>query len=176
MFYGERRPNVPAKRELAVGALEQAVAMAHAAEVGDYHVGFKAWEAFIDAVAALDAANDKTRKEALGGNAWIYECLAQYRDSAARYLRGIAGEFPPEAAARLRKAADLYDQLANHVLRDEEHCVVTVAPYAFFLKEGETWTAERRAEQVRRLQAAFPLERRAVHEIEEALREIRPAA
>ncbi len=35
--------------------------------------------------------------------------------------------------------------------------------------EGKTWTSERRAEQVRRLQAAFPLERRAIREIEKAL-------
>ena len=69
-------------------------------------------------------------------------------------------------------AAELYDQMANHVLRDEEHCVVTISPYAFFLKEGETWTAERRAKQARRLREAFPLERRAVHEITMALRSV----
>jgi hypothetical protein len=172
VVFGERKEQMPSRRALAVAALRQAVAMAHAEEGGEekgYYVGFRAWEDYIQTVQSLDAADDKTRADAMQGNAWIYECLAQYRDSGARYLREIAGEFSPAAAAHLQKAADLYDRMANHVLRDEQHCVVTVAPYAWFLKEGQTWTPEMRAEQVRRLQAAFPLERRAVHEMEEAL-------
>ena len=159
----------PTRADLDRAALEQAVAMAHAKESGGYWVGFEAWEQYIAILKSLDAADDQARQGSMLGNAWIYECLAQYRDVAAKYLREVAGEFPPEGAAHLQKAAELYDEMANRVLRDEEHCVVTIAPYAFALKPGETWTAAQRAEQVRRLEAAFSLERRAVHEIEEAL-------
>jgi hypothetical protein len=59
--------------------------------------------------------------------------------------------------------------MSDEVLRDKEHCVVTIAPYPWALKEGKTWTSEMRREQLRRLRAALPLEREAIQEIEAAL-------
>ena len=67
------------------------------------------------------------------------------------------------------KAAECYEKMSGQVLRDGEHCVLTVAPLPWSLKEGEAWTNEMRREQIQRLEAALPLERKAVQEIENAL-------
>jgi len=169
VVFTERKDALPATRDSALEALKQAVEMSKADEAGAYCLGFKAWDVYIQRLSALDGADDKTRKDSMQGNAWIYECLAQYRDAAARYLRAVGPEFGPQAAQHLLKAAESYDKLANHVLRDEKHCVVTVAPYPWALKPGESWTAETRQGQIQRLKAALPLEREALAEIEKAL-------
>lgn len=167
--FPEPKQEVPAPRELAVGALKQVVEMARAEEAEGYFVGFRAWEAYGQRLETLDQADDKARDEAMLGNAWIYECLAQYRGVAGRYLRGVAGAFDAEAADHLLRAADLYGKMSDEVLRDAENCVVTVAPYAWALKEGETWTSDMRQAQIRRMDEAVSLEREAIQEIEQAL-------
>jgi hypothetical protein len=159
----------PARRELALGALKQAVEMAGAKEAGGYHVGFAAWDAYIDRLRALQSADEETQRGDLMGNSWIYECLAQYRGAAALYLRDIAGEYESPAADHMLKAASLYERVSNEILRDQEHCVIAVAPAPWALKEGETWTNETRQGQIERLEAALPLERKAIQEIEQAL-------
>jgi len=167
--FSERKTEMPLRRDLARGSLQQAADMAKAGETEGYFVGFRAWDEYTKKLRALDKADEKTRKDAMLGNAWIYECLAQYRGCAAQYLREVAGEFDKQTAEHLVRAADLYEKMANQVLRDAEHCVVTVAPYAWALKDGKTWTAEARQEQVKRLETALTLERRAISEIEAAL-------
>lgn len=167
--FGPAKDQVPAKLDLAAGALEQAVKMAGAQTTEKYFVGFKAWEEYITKLQALQKADAKTRKDAMQGNAWIYECLAQYRACAAEFLQNAAAEFPEPAAAHLRKAAALYDKMSNEVLRDEKNCVVTIAPYPWALKEGQAWSDEVLQGQIRRLEEALPLEREALGEIEAAL-------
>jgi hypothetical protein len=167
--YTERKEHVPSTRELAAAALEQAVQMAKTEESGNYFVGFKAWDVYVQRLKALEPADDKARQEAMVGNAWIYECLAQYRGAAARYLREIAGEFNARAAEHLRSAADRYETISHEVLRDEKHGSGTIAPSPWALKEGKTWTSQMRLDQIRRLNTALPLEREAIQEIETAL-------
>ena len=167
--FGDRKAEVPPKCQLALASLQQAVDMAKAEEAGNYFVGFKAWDEYIQRLRDLEKTGDKARNDAMLGNAWIYECLAQYRASAARYLREVMDLFDAQAAECLTRAAALYDEMSSQVLRDREHCVVTIAPYAWALKGGRVWTAEMRQEQIRRLEAALPLERAAIAEIEEAL-------
>jgi len=171
--FTQRKPGVPSQRELALEALRQAVAMAGAQEAGNYFVGFRAWDIYIERLKALDGADEKTRKDAMVGNAWIYECLAQYRGLAAWYLRAIADEFDSRAAGHLKNAAGLFEKMSNQVLSDEKHCVITVAPYPWDLKEGKMWTTALRQDQVKRLEQALPLEREAIGEIEKALALIR---
>jgi hypothetical protein len=146
--------------------------MSRQADSGGYYLGFKAWDEYLTKLRALQSADDKTRQDSMLGNSWIYECLAQFRYAAAQYLREVAGEFAPEAGEHLRKAADLYEKMASQVLRDDEHCLLTVAPLPWSLKEGQAWTNELRADQIRRLEAALPLERQAIQEIEAALVEL----
>jgi hypothetical protein len=160
------------RRELALGALEQAVEMAGTEEAGGYHLGFAAWDAYLERLRTLQEADEETQKGDMLGNSWIYECLAQYRGAAALYLRDVAGEFEPQAADHLLKAAGLYERMSSEVLRDKEHCVITVAPLPWSLKEGEAWTNEKRRNQMARLQAALPLEREAIQEIEAALHKL----
>jgi hypothetical protein len=103
------------------------------------------------------------------GNSWIYTTLYEYRDNAAGYLRTITPEFKDDAADHLRKAADLYERMAQKVLSDDGKRVLEIAPTPWFLKPGEKWTAATRKEERRRLEEAYPLERQAVAEIEQAL-------
>lgn len=169
IVFTERKKEMPSRRDLAVGALQQAVTMAKTPECQAYFLGFKAWENYLEKLRVLEQADEKTREGSMQGNAWIYECLAQFRGAASWYLRDVAGEFDAPVAEHLRKAADLYGKMSDEVLRDKDHCVVTIAPYLWALKDGKVWTPEMRKEQVRRLEAALPLEREALQEIEKAL-------
>jgi hypothetical protein len=117
----------------------------------------------------MDTADDRTKSEAPLGNAWIYECLASYRASAARYLREVAREFESPVATRLTQAAGLYERIAGEVLTDATHATMKIAPYPGGPEDGKHWTTEMRREQVRRLEAALPLERAAIAEIQAAL-------
>jgi hypothetical protein len=165
-----RKTQAPTRRELGLGALQQAVQMARAEDAEAYFVGFKAWDHYISKLKGMETADEKTKSEALLGNAWIYECLASYRASASRYLRQAALEFESLALEHMIQAADLYDRISNNILRDEQLDTFTIAPYPRGPNDGKSWTAEMRLEQVRRLEAALPLERAAIAEIEAALR------
>jgi hypothetical protein len=169
--FTEPKETVPSKRELAVRALGQAVEMSELgqSEDGTYRLGFAAWGDYLDKLRALQGADEETRDDAMLGNSWIYECLAQYRRAASEYLRDVAGSFAHGASLHLRRAADLYEEMATEVLCDSEHCVVTVAPLPWALEEGQSWTDKMRAEQIRRLEAALPLEREAIQAVEMAL-------
>jgi hypothetical protein len=167
--FTEREAGLPAQRELAVGALEQAVEMAGTPEAEGYDVGFRAWETYVERLRALQEADDRARTGSMLGNSWIYECLGQYRGAAARYLRDVAAEFAPQAAEHLLQAARLYERMSHEVLSDGKHGLLTIAPMPWSLKEGTAWTNEMRQEQIDRLEAALPLERAAIGEIEQAL-------
>jgi hypothetical protein len=168
-LFTERRAELPDRRELARGALEQAVVMAATEEADSYYLGLRAWDDYLAKLRALHDADEETRQGAMLGNSWIYECLAQYRGAAGCYLRDIADEFSPLVASHLRTAAGLYARMSGEVLQDSEHCLITVAPLPWSLKEGQAWTNETREEQIRRLERALPLERAAIQEIESAL-------
>ena len=167
--YTVPKDTLPVQRDLHVASLRQAVTMATTREADGYHLGYAAWEFYITRLKALETADEKTRAGEMQGNAWIYECLAQYRGVAARYLREMAAQYPPAAADHLHRAADLYDEMATRVLTDKEHCVVTVAPYPWGLKAGEQWQPAQIRQQVERLEKALPLEKAAIGEIEQAL-------
>lgn len=166
--FTEPKREMPSRRELALGALKQAVEMANAEEAENYYVGFKAWDKYIGKIEALEKADDEARNDAMLGNSWIYECLARYRGIAAEYLRAVAHEFEPEAAAHLRKAGELYERMSNEVLQGDKS-LWDIAPQRWTLKEGETWTSEMRQEQIGRLKTALTLEHQAIKEIEKAL-------
>jgi hypothetical protein len=169
LVFKQPKDEPPDRRKLALGALRQAVEMAEAVDADGYWVGFRAWNAYIEKLQALQGADQETLRDAMMGNSWIYECLAQYRSAGAAYLRDVSGEFADTAAEHLLRAADLFDRMANQILRDEEACVITVAPAPWALKEGESWTDELRAAQMARLRAAMPLERAALGELRAAL-------
>ena len=156
-------------KKLALGALQQALHMAHDEQAGGYFVGTKAWEVYLEKLEALQLANDDSRQESMLGNAWIYECLVQFRRTAATYLRGLAGEFSSPAAAHLHKAASLYTEMTESILCNEEQCFTTIAPYPWLLKEGQRWSPDMIQEQIKRLMETEPLEHEALHDLEQAL-------
>jgi len=167
--YTGPKDTLPAPRDLQVASLHQAVTMATTQKADGYDLGFAAWEAYIAQLKTLETADEKTRTGEMQGNAWIYECLAQSRGVAARYLREIAAQYPPAAADHLRRAADLYDEMATRVLTDKEHSYIAVAPYPWGLKAGEQWQPAQIRQQVERLEKALPLEKAAIEEIQQAL-------
>ena len=169
VVYMEPKASVPSKREIALNALRRAVEMSEATEAEGYYLGFAAWDNYLAKLRALHAAEEQARQESMMGNSWIYENLAQSRQRASHYLHDVAEQFAPESAAHVRRAADLYEQMAIGILTDPAHCVTTVAPLPWLLGEGQSWTNEMRGDQIRRLEAALPLERAALEEIRSAL-------
>lgn len=168
-IYTGRKEAPPDRRRLAREALRQAVTMATAGEAGGYVVGFDAWDAYIARLRGLDAAADVARSAAVLGNAWIYECLARHRGSAARYLRGIAGGFAPAAAASLLRAADAYEEIAGPILGAPDGGTAAVAPYPWMLAAPGAWDRELRERQAQRLERALPVERAAIDALRSAL-------
>ena len=168
-LYTERKQDQTDGRELAVGALAQAIDMAHAERAEAYHVGFAAWTAYLSRLNALQQAGERAQHADALGNSWIYECLVQYRSAAASYLRDMAPSFEGRAAGHLLTAAELYDRMSSQVLRDAEHCPATIAPLPWSLQEGQTWSNAMRDAQIERLEGAFPLEREAIEELSLAL-------
>lgn len=163
------KPDVPSRKALAREALKQAVDMARTQESGGYFLGFRAWDEYAQRLKTLEITEEKMRPIAMQGNAWIYECLAQYRASAARYLHSVAGEFDLEPSKHLNHASGLYERIAHQMLRDDAQCTWDIAPYPYSQKEIQQWTGEMRREQARRLETALPVEREAIAEIELAL-------
>jgi len=160
-LYTEKKAEAPDRHALPIASLRQAVAMARRPSHEGYWLGFRAWEEFIDKVKALNQADR--------GNAWIFECLCANRKTAAAYLREIAEDFPPEIASHLLIAADRYEQMVACALCADGRSSVEIAPYPWMLKDGETWGDEARRAQIQRLQAAYPLERQAIAELEKAV-------
>jgi hypothetical protein len=167
--YGPEEREVPPTIELARGAVEQALTMARTPEAGGYHLGFAAWHSYIARLTYLLSADEETRAGDQMGNAWIYECLVGFRNCAASYLRTVAPEFPSGASTHLRRAADLYASMTGEILQDGDNCVVSIAPYNWSLVASQSWSTDTVRAQIERLQAALPLEREAIGEIEDAI-------
>ncbi len=91
--YTERTTATIDEYALVVDSLRQAVDMAKKGKVEGYAVGFKAWEAYISTLQALDKTKRNIPESEMLGNAWIYECLVQYRQIAAKYLNMIEDQF-----------------------------------------------------------------------------------
>ena len=79
-----------------------------------------------------------------------------------RYLRSIATEFEGEGAAHLSKAADLYKEILANLEEGREDAEKP--------NQGEPWTKELRQIEAEVLRQALALERRAVDELEAALK------
>jgi hypothetical protein len=168
-IYANKKKKMRAKKDLIIESLQQAVEMAITEDSGEYYVGFKAWGEYIKELNRIAAGDDKLRADSMLGNAWIYECLVQYRLVAAKYLRDFTGDRDNPIFAHLNKAAEYYENMASKILTDDKHEILAVTPYPFSLKEGEKWTPEMIKAQVTRLEKALPLEHKAIEEISKAL-------
>jgi len=96
-------------------------------------------------------------------NAFCYHSLIDARASAARYLRSIAGEVPPESREHLLTAADTYDEIAEKLRTGLRN-----VHYPWDLK-GKPWTVEERRAESAILTQVLALEKRAVADVERAL-------
>jgi len=162
--YSASRTESIDQQALVIESLQQAVTMAKQTRAENYDLGFKAWETYIH---ILETQKKLSHAEMLG-NAWIYECLVQYRHIAAQYLHGICAQFSPAAQRHLHQAADVYRKMSQHVLAGDKSAS-EIAPYPQSLGRGQRWTIDKRQHQIRRLQQALPLEIQAIDAIEKAL-------
>lgn len=168
-----KRDQPPDRRAVLLGSLETAVELANAGLWQDgrmqFLVGFPAYRKWIQYL--LDDEHWQTVNEGRPkpdhGNAWCWDNLVSARAAAAAYLRAIAGDFAGATEEHLIEAADLYQQMAQEVLRSRDER--SVAPYPWAVKEGEYWTQERRHTEAALLKQAMGMERKAVAEIEQAL-------
>ncbi|MDF1512714.1 MAG: hypothetical protein P1S60_02775 [Anaerolineae bacterium] len=164
-IFTEHKIDNPSMDQLTAGTLRQAVEMAESCESGDYFVGWAAWDAYLNKLRQLQTADEITIHENVMGNAWIYECLVKYRRIAANYLMNVSAEFDPTSEQHLVDAANLYKKMANDILTDSSHSILTVVPFPWSLKKDETWTTDQRAAQISRLEQAFLLEQQAINHI-----------
>jgi hypothetical protein len=169
----ERKQLLRRSLELAVKLWNMPEARGAVPAQGGYPSGKHAWEVWIAGLAddaKFERLSDEKQEDpdsffgnALG-NAWTYRSLVSARKAASGYLNAIAGEFNEPAAGHLRAAADLYLQVST-TLRPGERS----ARYPWDMKTKANWTKEMRESQAKIMKEAFPLDEKAVGEIEKAL-------
>ena len=188
--YTERKSELSDPQELILESLKQAVEMANTDRVENYDVGFKAWDVYIEILESLDER--KIEDVEMLGNAWIYECLVQYRKTASNYLLSMEDHFKDKAKNHVRNAAALYRQMPETLLKGA-HKSKEIAPYPIDMlqfinpslsggeeskgntpsqqsqKGSDFWTKEMRQKQIHRLEEAKILEYKAIEEIEKVL-------
>lgn len=163
---GEKGEPLP-RMEALQRSLEIAAETAHTESYGEYASGFAAferWIADLEDDARFENADPSAEFAYDHINAWIYYSLMHSREVAARYLREVVGEFPPEAAEHLSQAAGIYDEIALRLKQNRQY-----APFKWELPEGGSWDAGMRQAEVQVLREVLELERRAVEELEAAL-------
>ncbi len=179
------RTNKPPRTESIVWSLRTGVRNAHAGKYnGKLAIGFEAWDKWIKDLrnfgpivkgTIAELAKHKrphSEKAALFGiclgNSWCYESLVDARKAAAKYLDSIAGEFKPEAAKHLKKAAGNYRKLVKALTPERTG---KIAPYPFGMKDiKKQWTNAMRKKQADIMEKALPYEQQAIAEIEAALK------
>ncbi len=167
----ERKTETIDHRILAIDSLKQSVKMAKKKKVKNYHVGFKAWEQYIKSLKKLNENRHTINDDDILGNAWIYECLVQYRNVAANYLILIEDQFDETVKNHLRNASVLYRQISQDILNYDKGLKEITGDYNS-LKKSVIWTKEMYHDQIKRLENALPLEIQAINEIERALSSI----
>ena len=166
----ERRPIPPDRPACYRASLQAAVNLWSTARFGDYHSGQAAYEKWVrelreeDRFAALD---EKALRRLAHNNAHIYESLYRARRCAVEYLDRITDAFGPEQQADLRRARELYAEVAALLGGADRPTVV--APYPHNWKPGETWTQEQRLRQASNLEQAQRLEVQAVETLRHLL-------
>jgi hypothetical protein len=162
----------PPRRESVIGSLRTAVALANTPNVGDYACGFAAFEAWaeqlMDDARYVGLDRDTWFNFALG-NGFTYGCLSDARMAAGRYLRSIIPDFDGEAATLLTRAAEMYENIYNHMWIERDDLPKPWWLLPWDLKEPENWTNDMRHAQARVLGELLVMEQQAIAEIERAL-------
>ena len=151
-----RREGDPPKRRAAVvESLRNALRLARTPSLGKGTTnGLAAYETWIKKL------KNPPQKPNLHGHAYVSSILLTSRQAAADYLRQIADEFEPDAAKRLRAAADRYERVSKRMWDNRG-----LMEYPW----DKSWTAENRAKEAEMMLADLTDERAAVAEIEGAL-------
>ena len=167
----ERKTEIIDHRILIIDSLKQAVKMAKKKRIKNYYLGFKAWEQYIKSLKKLNENRQTINDDYILGNAWIYECLVQYREVAANYLTLIVDQFNETVKKRLRSASSLYSHISQDILKYDKGFKEITGDYNS-LKKSVKWTKEMYQDQIKRLENALLLEIQAINEIERALSSI----
>lgn len=131
--------------------------------------GMAAYEWWISRLLDADELAARTPEDleyAAYTNGWIFLALTDARHAAAAYLANIATEFAPAMATLLRRAAEIYREMA--IILDRGW------PHVCWRQTAQTppapWTAEMREGQAQVLREALRLEREAVLVMKQVLK------
>jgi len=117
IIIGAKKPERPSERELVVPSLEWAIDLERTPKRDCFPnhicglVAYDGWADGLEVDADYPADNDailETRSMVYGDQV----CMVWERQSAARYLRGMAA-IMPQAAERLNAAAECYERVGN---------------------------------------------------------------
>jgi hypothetical protein len=122
--------------------------------LADVAAGFAGWARWLSAFEGDTPVSPS-------GNALMVQAVLSARSHAARFLREIAPDYGPAAAAAMKQAAAAYDRLAHPLSR-----LATMFPYP---SGGNTESPAVRWEAARYLREALACEHEAVHQLEAAL-------
>jgi RNA polymerase sigma-70 factor (ECF subfamily) len=148
-------------------SLELALELSRTERYGPYRSGFAAYRFWIEGLRDPACfADPRECEHRMGANGHCYYSLYDARRAAGLYLQHIAGDFGPPATPHLERAAALYLEIADGVLKQE--CVTRVAPMPWMV-EGGAWSQTQRDAEAALLERAMSLERNALAEIEGAL-------
>jgi len=155
-------------------SLGRAIALYNAPDMPEpkkYAEGLKAYQLWI-ALLEDDSRVEKLTKDSLFSvalaNAHCYYCLMDARAAGAKYLRSIAPQFKPDAAARLVQAAGLYEQIAQTIRQGRTGLPPTAGLFPWKLDGGKAWTSEMRHLQAAILKDCVKLEQQTLAQLSRA--------
>lgn len=101
------------------------------------------------------------------GNAYIMECLIDARRTAVAFLRRVQNTLGANAKPHLLAAADIYERLLNETLTLPDFA--SYAPYSWMCDQDHQWDAEKRQDEIGRLEIAERADSEAMEKIRQAL-------
>lgn len=170
----EKQGEVSPRKEAIINSLKIAIRNAYAPTLSGinvdemktltYPAGFDAWDEWLKFLEKYD--EKKEGNSGSFGNACCYNCLIDARKAAVKYLDIISKEFKEETAEQLRKSRENYQKVVEHLTAGKQY-----VKYPGQFKKNEMWTKEMRQKQIDAIKKALSFERKAIQNIERALKE-----
>jgi len=151
----ERRAR-PLSKAVHRASLRRGVAMWEQQRSGDFAMGHRAYEVWIDALGSVRS------QRYVHANFWTYVSLIDARGAAVRYLRSIAGKFGAEGGVLL-EAAVRYDRVVRLLLDGIEN----VPSEHMYRSTMPPW--QLRENQIKTLRKVVELEAEAIELIRQAV-------
>ncbi|MBD3168342.1 MAG: hypothetical protein GF307_02585 [candidate division Zixibacteria bacterium] len=139
-----------------------------------YHYGDTAFEIWINDIRDAGKFTGEQQQKLFFVNWWVFDCLWDARNQAANYLSDNSAILGEDVEPMLKKAADYYRNatgLMNSAMEKKESFY---GPWTG--KKFEDWDAETREKEAGLLTKVWELDKKAVREIDKALKEFESRA